>query len=166
MSSSPPKRTWEQFRAQWKAIDRSGGGPRPIAVDTWHAASDHSRDDDYIADEGEEHRFECSNPRCLCPLWIGKELACPCRQGVYYCSKECQKRDWPQHKKQCTAAKQKPVAQATGAHDWEGELMQFSDGPMVKFKCTLCDRTCVDMGDGSNIEFQKQLSLNDCRGRK
>jgi hypothetical protein len=36
MSFTPPKRTWEQFRAQWEAIDPSGGGPRPIAVDKWH----------------------------------------------------------------------------------------------------------------------------------
>jgi hypothetical protein len=91
--------------------------------------------------------------------------------NAWYCSRECQVKTWPMHKKHCAAAKKKPAAAAapptgTGAHDWEGEMMSFSDGPMLKFKCTLCDRTCVDMGDGSNMEFQKQLSIDDCPGRR
>ena len=94
MSSATPKRTWEQFRAQWKARDRSVGGPVALAIDTWHdAADDDARGDDYIADEGEEHRFVCSNLRCMCPLWIvtisdkrAAELEFAALHGHHVCS--------------------------------------------------------------------------------
>ncbi len=32
---------------------------------------------------------------------------CPCKEGVYYCSKACQKEHWKRHKKICTVAKNK-----------------------------------------------------------
>lgn len=35
---------------------------------------------------------------------IGAMNQCPCRVGVYYCSRECQKGGWRQHRAICTAA--------------------------------------------------------------
>jgi len=53
-----------------------------------------------------------------------------------------------------------------GVHDWVGQHVQCADGPLFQCTCTLCGRTCIDVGDGSNEQFRKQLALADCSGSK
>jgi hypothetical protein len=45
----------------------------------------------------------------------GCELKCACKL-VYYCGRECQKKDWPRHKKNCAAALDKKVKDVKREH--------------------------------------------------
>ena len=47
---------------------------------------------------------QCLGSMCVCCFKLGKHLQCACKQSVHYCSKACQRLDWPRHKTVCTKA--------------------------------------------------------------